>query len=89
MEVVARIMTGLAAEAPDNKTMSIDATYLKAHRTASSLRLKRGAWASDWADKGWHEREVACRYGHDWATNSVFHDRRSGQRIHRSQGSGE
>jgi transposase len=40
--VFARIMTGLAAEAPDNKTISIDATYLKAHRTASSLRLKKG-----------------------------------------------
>lgn len=25
-----------------HKTISIDATYLKAHRTASSLRLKRG-----------------------------------------------
>lgn len=40
--VFARIMTGLAAEAPDNKTISIDTTYLKAHRTASSLRLKKG-----------------------------------------------
>ena len=42
MGVFARIMTGLAAEAPDNQTISIDATYLKAHRTASSLRLKKG-----------------------------------------------
>jgi hypothetical protein len=41
--VFARIMTGLAAETPDNKTISIDAIYLKAHRTASSLRLKNGA----------------------------------------------
>ena len=42
MGVFARIMTGLAAEAPDNQTISIDATYLKSHRTASSLRLKKG-----------------------------------------------
>jgi len=42
MGVFARIMTGLAAEAPDNKTISIDATYLKAHRTASGLGLKKG-----------------------------------------------
>ena len=42
MGVCARIMMGLAAEAPDNQTISIDATYLKAHRTASSLRLKKG-----------------------------------------------
>lgn len=41
--VFARIMTELAKEAPDNKTIMIDATYLKAHRTASGLRLKKGA----------------------------------------------
>jgi len=34
---------GLATlQAPDRKTIMIDATYLKAHRTASSLRVKRG-----------------------------------------------
>ena len=42
MGVFARIMMALAAEARDNKTISIDATYLKAHRTASSLRVKKG-----------------------------------------------
>ena len=41
MGVFGRIMEGLAAKAPDNKTISIDATYLKAHLTASSLRVKR------------------------------------------------
>ena len=35
-------MTGLAAEAPDNKTISIVATYLEAHRIASSLRAEKG-----------------------------------------------
>lgn len=40
--VFVNIMNGLAAEAPDNKTISMDATYLKAHRTASGLRLKKG-----------------------------------------------
>ncbi|PXW69284.1 hypothetical protein C7964_103804 [Loktanella sp. PT4BL] len=42
MGVFARIMTGLVAEASDKKTISIDATYLKAPRAASSLRLKKG-----------------------------------------------
>tara|TARA_R110002124_G_scaffold85097_1_gene220969 strand:+ start:79 stop:219 length:141 start_codon:yes stop_codon:yes gene_type:complete len=42
MGVFARIMMGMAAEAPDNKTIQIDATDLKAHRTASSLRVKKG-----------------------------------------------
>lgn len=40
--VFARMMEGLASEAAVPKTVMIDATYLKAHRTASSLRLKRG-----------------------------------------------
>ena len=35
-------MVGLAAEGMDPKTIMIDATYLKAHRTACSLRTKKG-----------------------------------------------
>ena len=42
MGVFARMMEGLAAEADAPKTVMIDATYLKAHRTASSLRAKKG-----------------------------------------------
>lgn len=42
MGVFARIMEGLASEAAEPKTVMIDATYLKAHRTASSLRVKKG-----------------------------------------------
>ncbi|SET90743.1 Transposase [Oceanicella actignis] len=42
MGVFARIFEGLASEATDQKTVMIDATYLKAHRTASSLRSKKG-----------------------------------------------
>ena len=37
------MMEGLASEAAVPKTVMIDATYLKAHRTATSLRLKKGA----------------------------------------------
>ena len=38
-----QMMEGLAVpEAPERKTIMIDATYLKAHRTASSLRVKKG-----------------------------------------------
>lgn len=36
------MMEGLAAADAEPKTAMIDATYLKAHRTASSLRVKRG-----------------------------------------------
>lgn len=40
--MVARMVEGLAAEAAERKTVMIDATCLKAQRTASSLRSKKG-----------------------------------------------
>jgi transposase len=43
-----RMMEGLASEGTEQKTIMIimiDATYLKAHRTASSLRTKKGGQA--------------------------------------------
>lgn len=42
MGAIARMMDGLAGEAAVPKTVMIDATYLKAPRTASSLRAKKG-----------------------------------------------
>lgn len=44
--VFARMMDGLAAEAAVPKTVVIDATYLKAHRTATSLRSKKAGPAT-------------------------------------------
>ena len=49
--VFARIMVGLAAEATDPKTIMIDATYLKAHRTACSLRAKKGGGVARSAER--------------------------------------
>lgn len=40
--VFARIMEGLSSKAATPKTVMIDAIYLKAHRTATSLRSKKG-----------------------------------------------
>ncbi|PZX13721.1 transposase, partial [Palleronia aestuarii] len=42
MGAFARIMEGLAAEQADCRTIMIDTIHLKAHRTASSLRLQKG-----------------------------------------------
>ena len=42
MCVFATMMEELASEATVPKEVMIDATYLKAHRTASSLGLKKG-----------------------------------------------
>jgi transposase len=43
--VFVAMMDGLSAKGAERKTIMIDATYLKAHRTASSLRVKKGARA--------------------------------------------
>jgi transposase len=40
--VFARMMEGPACEGGEETVVMIDATYLKAHRTASSLRAKKG-----------------------------------------------
>ena len=40
--IFAQMMTGLAAERGEKKTVMIDATYLNAHRTATSLSVKKG-----------------------------------------------
>ncbi|MDB5683143.1 MAG: transposase [Sphingomonas bacterium] len=37
-----QMMEGLAAASAEPKTVMIGATYLKAHRTASSVRVKKG-----------------------------------------------
>jgi len=44
--VFVRMMEGLAAADADPRTVMIDATYLKAHRTASSLAVKKGVLAA-------------------------------------------
>ena len=43
MGVFARILLELAATSQDTETVMIDATHLKAHRTAASLRGQKGA----------------------------------------------
>lgn len=53
----------LATERAGRKPIMIDATCPHAHRTASILRLKRGARAPDRSSHGWHEHQVVCRNG--------------------------
>ncbi len=45
MGIFMRMMDGLSAAKTEPQTIMIDATYLKAHRTASNLRLKKGIQA--------------------------------------------
>ncbi len=46
MGVFARMLMGLAAQGQQTETVMIDATHLKAHRTAASLRTQKGAPAT-------------------------------------------
>ena len=86
--IFAQMMEGLAFEAGVPKTVMIDATYLKAHRTASSLRSKEGArrtkGPSDWPNQGRHEHNAARCHRRGRSPDPVLHDRRPGQRLYRS-----
>ena len=44
--IFARMMVGLAAAHSEKKTVMIDATYLKAHRTATGMAAKKGGAAA-------------------------------------------
>ena len=57
--IFVQMMVGLAADHGEEETVMIDATYLKAHRTASSLGIKKGGWTADWAHQGWNEHQAA------------------------------
>lgn len=57
--VFARMLLELADQGNETDTLMIDATHLKTHRTASSLGLQKGAWASDRAHQRRNELQTA------------------------------
>lgn len=60
--IFARMMVGLAAEHGEKTTVMIDATYLKAHRTATSMAAKKGgARPPDRSNQRGHGHHAACR----------------------------
>ena len=96
--VLARIMMGPAAESAESKTIMIDATYLKAHRTASSLRAKTGGAGGRsgavrgsendprdrFPENGRQDHPAARGRRCEGAADRVLHLRRSGKRLHRT-----
>ena len=87
MGVFARIMAGLAAEGTETKTVMIDATYLKAHRTASSLRVKKGGPGRlIGRTKGGMNTKTACCHRCYRSPHYLLHVGRTGQRLHRCGG---
>lgn len=89
MGVFDRMREGLAAEGTDQKIIMIDATYPKAHRTASSLRTEKGArrsaGASDRAHEGWVEHQGACRHQVKGRPLKFFMTAGPGQRLYQSR----
>jgi transposase len=83
--IFARMMEGLASKAAVPKTVMIDSTYLKAHRTATSLRSKRGARRSERPpvrpDQGRHAHQTARRHRRGRSPDPLLHGRRPGQRL--------
>jgi transposase len=86
MEVFARIMEGLASAAAEPKTVMIDATYLKAHRTASSLLVKKGARKGHRAQKRRPEHQVSCHRRRQGTATEVLRDGGRSKRLYRSGG---
>ncbi|MBS1098019.1 transposase, partial [Gluconobacter sphaericus] len=60
IEIFARMMDGPAAGKAEPQTIIIDATYLKAYRTASILRLKMGSALPDRSYPGRYEYQDLC-----------------------------
>lgn len=77
------MMAGLAAEHGEEKTVMIDATYLKAHRTATSLGVKKGARTPDWPNQRRHEHQVARHLRQSGTPAQPVRHGRRGQRLHR------
>ena len=85
--IFVRMMDGLAAEAAVPKTVMIGATYLKAHRTATSLRSKKGDPGDQRGrligrTKGGMNTKLHAVRRCRWAPYPFLHDRRPGQRLH-------
>ena len=77
------MMECLSGGQTERRTVMIDATYPKVHRTASSLRVKRGPRATDRTHEGRHEHQAACRERCERRTDQPVHDGGAGQRLHR------
>jgi len=82
MGVFGRMMAGLAAGRAEPKTVMIDATYLKAHRTASSLRVKKGDLGRlIGRTKGGMNTKLHAITDAQWSALELLHHRRPDQRL--------
>ncbi len=74
-----KIFIALRLDGPRPDRITIDATHLKARRTAASLLKKRGCSPPYWTHQRWIEPQAACRLRSDWASHHPQAQCRSGQ----------
>ncbi len=84
--IFARILIELAHEGQDTAMLMMDATHLKAHRTASSLRSKKGGQTFHRANQGWAELEAAHCDRCERPPHPDVSKCRADQRLHRCRG---
>ncbi len=89
--IFARMMKGLASEAAVPKAAMINVTNLKAHRTATSVRSKKGGARRserppDRPDQGRHEHQSARRHRRGRSPDPLLNDRRPSQRLYGCRG---
>ena len=80
--IFARILTEMAAEGRETDVIMIDATHLKAHRTASSLRAKKGGAGALSGAQRRAEQQAARRCGCQRAALGDVSQRGADQRLH-------
>jgi transposase len=79
--VFLRMMEGLAAADAEPNTVMVDATYLKADRTASSLRVRKGSWTTDRPHERRHKHQAPRRRRCERPPFELLHDRWPGPRL--------
>ena len=78
-----KIFAQLASKGPRPERLMIDATHLKAHRTAASL-LKRGYSPTYRAHQGWIELKTSCGMRPARSPLGLAAQRRTDERLQRS-----
>ena len=86
MGIFARMLMTLAEAGQDVSTVMIDATHLKTHRTASSLRRQKGGAVASSDAQGRPELEAACHCRREGPPGPPVPDRGPNLGLHRGAG---
>ena len=74
MGIFTQMLEARADQCGRTDALMIGATHFKTHRTASSLRLKKGGMPPGWVREGQNELEITCGEGQFGATCAAASD---------------